>query len=115
MPSGDDDSGDEGDAPRLGSTSFRLLCPAGRLTRFVRIAPMPVFLSQVICMKLGKEVVPYSDRIMNILVEVFKNKNPVAQVCNAEDINGAGLKRDGVDVSLELVGWVYRGPTALCT
>lgn len=36
---------------------------------------------QVICMKLGKEVVPFSDRIMNILVEVFKNKQAVAQVC----------------------------------
>ncbi|CAN0102917.1 unnamed protein product, partial [Scytosiphon promiscuus] len=34
---------------------------------------------QVICIKLGKEVVPYSDRIMNILVEVFKNKQAVAQ------------------------------------
>ena len=36
---------------------------------------------KVICMKLGKEVVAYSDRIMNILVEVFKNKQAVAQVC----------------------------------
>ncbi|CAM9411941.1 unnamed protein product [Ectocarpus sp. 6 AP-2014] len=34
---------------------------------------------QVICIKFGKEVVPYSDRIMNILVEVFKNKQAVAQ------------------------------------
>ncbi|CAM9896029.1 unnamed protein product, partial [Hapterophycus canaliculatus] len=34
---------------------------------------------QVICIKLGKEVVPYSNRIMNILVEVFKNKQAVAQ------------------------------------
>lgn len=50
-------------------------------------------------MKLGKEVVTFSDRIMNILVEVFKNKNPVAQVCDAED-------SDGVDVSLKLVGRV---------
>ena len=36
---------------------------------------------KVICIKLGKEVVPFSDRIMNILVEVFKNKQAVAQVC----------------------------------
>lgn len=38
-------------------------------------------MNKVICIKLGKEVVPYSDRIMNILIEVFKNKQAVAQVC----------------------------------
>lgn len=34
----------------------------------------------MICIKLQKEIIPYADRIMNILVEVFKNKQAVAQV-----------------------------------
>eukprot|EP00904_Undaria_pinnatifida_P013666 jgi/Undpi1/942/HiC_scaffold_10.g04406.m1 len=34
---------------------------------------------QVISIKMAKEVVPYADRIMHILVEVFKNKQAVAQ------------------------------------
>lgn len=44
---------------------------------FSFLAPMH---HQVICIKLAKEVVQYSDRIMNILIEVFKNKQAVAQV-----------------------------------
>ncbi|CAM9580768.1 unnamed protein product [Ascophyllum nodosum] len=34
---------------------------------------------QVISLKLGKEMIPYADRIMNILMEVFKNRQAVAQ------------------------------------
>lgn len=47
---------------------------------YVFLASDSFFLAQVICIKLGKEVLPYSDRIMNILVEVFKNRQAVAQV-----------------------------------
>ena len=33
----------------------------------------------MISLKLGKEMIPYADRIMNILMEVFKNRQAVAQ------------------------------------
>lgn len=57
--------------------------PPLMLSRLTNQPPveLPRLLSKkVICIKMGKEVVPYSDRIMNILVEVFKNKQAVAQV-----------------------------------